>query len=58
MPTSKITREKTRRVELLLIPETYEKLKKVALSDGLTMTAILKMALKKYLKEEYNIDYE
>ena len=43
------TREKTKRVEVLLTPENYEDLKKAASSSGLTMSTVVKLALKEYL---------
>ena len=43
------TREKTKRVEVLLTPENYEDLKKAASISRLTMSTVVKLALKEYL---------
>lgn len=47
-----VTREKTKRVEVLLPPSVYEKLKERAKRDGLAMTVELKMAIRKHLGSE------
>lgn len=43
------TRERCKRVEVLLPPKVYEELKDKARRDGLTMTVELKMAIKRLL---------
>lgn len=45
------TREKTKRVEVLLTPEAYEDLKNIALREGLTMSTVIKLALKEYTRK-------
>ena len=47
-----VTREKTKRVEVLLIPSVYEELKIKALSEGLPMTTIIKLAIRDYLDKD------
>lgn len=46
------TRERCRRVEVLLPPKVYEELKERARKDGLTMTVELKMAIRRLLGTE------
>lgn len=46
-----VTRNKTNRVEVLLLPSVYEQLKAKASEEGLTMTSIIKLALKEYLNK-------
>lgn len=47
-----VTRERNKRVEVLISPKLYEQLKAKARADGLTMSAELKLAIKKQVEEK------